>query len=180
MTFRTFIFLLSAGFIFYSCSSMESTTRDNNTEIKTTTEDDYVFDEMPSDSIQLADENITKSEEDNAPLITTTTKESTPNFKTPEIKKSDTPKNTTTTATTNNYSSRISVQLGAFTTKQKADYFVNQNKSLINKPTLVKLGKVGNLYVVQVPGFSNRNDAAQFRDKLKVHQQFKDAWIVIE
>ncbi|HZW37861.1 MAG TPA: SPOR domain-containing protein [Ignavibacteriaceae bacterium] len=179
MSIRNFILLLSTGFIFYSCSSMESTTRDNNTEVKTSTEDDYVFDEMPSDSIQLADEN-TKSEEDDVPLTTNTTKESTPNFKSPEFKKLDPPQNTTTTATTNNYSSRISVQLGAFTTKQKADYFVNQNKSLINKPTLVKLGKVGNLFVVQVPGFLNRNEAAQYRDKLKVHEQFKDAWIVIE
>ena len=72
------------------------------------------------------------------------------------------------------------VQLGAFTTRDRAETFVKENQSKVNGEMSITFSERTKLYTVQLPPFSTRGDAEIVRDELRLIPIFYDAWIVPE
>lgn len=71
------------------------------------------------------------------------------------------------------------VQIGAFTTEQKAKLFADKARKLLNEEILVSFSDKVNLFVVQFEKkFDNKSEAEIVRDNLKLFPEFQDAWIV--
>ncbi len=71
------------------------------------------------------------------------------------------------------------IQIGAFTTKERADEFAAKSKNLIKENLDIEYGDNVKLYVVQLtPFYTSRNQAEKMRNSLWKMKQFKDAWIV--
>ncbi len=78
-----------------------------------------------------------------------------------------------------NKASHYVVQIGAFTTRQKAELFLKKSKEIISDDILVDYSHEVNLFVVQLSEkFINKNDAVKKRNSLKIREEFKDAWVV--
>lgn len=91
--------------------------------------------------------------------------------------------NTITPPTTGEYptleDSYYVVQIGAFTTKDRAENFADMSrKKLLNEVSISYSDRV-NLYVVQiVPFYKSRQEAEIVRDNIKQIPEFSDAWII--
>ncbi|NMB81451.1 MAG: SPOR domain-containing protein [Ignavibacteria bacterium] len=72
------------------------------------------------------------------------------------------------------------VQLGAFSTKERADVFIKENQGKISFMMSAIYKKQSNLYVVQLPPFVDRAEAESVRNTLWKIAAFKDAFIVNE
>jgi len=70
------------------------------------------------------------------------------------------------------------VQVGAFTTKERAEQFYNENSSKISYPMNISYSDEVKLFVVQLPAFSTREEAEKIRNELWQISTFKDAFIV--
>lgn len=71
------------------------------------------------------------------------------------------------------------VQIGAFTTKERAEKFAQDSKAKIDKEIIITYSESNNLYLVQIsPFFRSRQEAELVRDELKVIPEFNDAWIL--
>lgn len=71
------------------------------------------------------------------------------------------------------------VQIGAFTTKERAENFAESSRKKIDKEVIITYSENNNLYLVQIsPFFISRQEAELIRDELKVMDEFKDVWIV--
>lgn len=71
------------------------------------------------------------------------------------------------------------VQIGAFTTKDRAESFADKSrKQLLNEISITYSERVS-LYVVQiVPFYKSRQEAELVRDNLREISDFSDAWII--
>ncbi|MCL5029371.1 MAG: SPOR domain-containing protein [Bacteroidetes bacterium] len=73
------------------------------------------------------------------------------------------------------------VQIGAFTTKDRADEFVAKSKNKVNDELNVVFNPSVNLYVVQLAThYASHDEAEKVRNELWNDKEFKDAWIVTE
>ncbi len=70
------------------------------------------------------------------------------------------------------------VQVGAFSTKDKAEKFVNLNQSKIEWQMKISFSNSVDLFVVQLPVFSSRLKAETVRDKLWKMKEFNDAFVL--
>ena len=71
------------------------------------------------------------------------------------------------------------IQIGAFTTKDKAEEFANQSKAKIGKNVKVSFSQKVNLYVVHIdPPYESKGEAESVRNSLWQLDGFQDAWIV--
>jgi len=71
------------------------------------------------------------------------------------------------------------IQIGAFTTKQRAEDFASESRQKINDEISVTYNREVNLFVVRLDSkFTNKKDAEKVRDELREIEDFKDAWIV--
>ena len=71
------------------------------------------------------------------------------------------------------------VQIGAFTTEEKAQAFAELSRHKTNYKYSVIYGESTKLYLVQViPFFKSRTEAEEVRNNLWKLQEFVDAWIV--
>lgn len=71
------------------------------------------------------------------------------------------------------------VQIGAFTTEDKAQVFADQFKAKMNKEVSISYSKGINLYVVQLlPKFKDKPEAEGVRDLIKKEKEFSDVWIL--
>jgi cell division septation protein DedD len=70
------------------------------------------------------------------------------------------------------------VQLGAFSTLDKAQTFVNNTKSYTEYDLNIHFSEKVNLHVFQLPPFRTRTKAEEVRDKLKTIPEFNGAFIV--
>jgi hypothetical protein len=71
------------------------------------------------------------------------------------------------------------VQIGAFTTKEKAEAFAETSKEKINRELIIIYSNSVNLFVVQLTElFSTRAEAESVRNELWKMPDFKDAWIL--
>lgn len=71
------------------------------------------------------------------------------------------------------------IQIGAFTTREKAEQFAGSSREIINDNISVSYSKNVNLFVVQLnQKFQTKNSAESKRDSLRSYDAFKDAWVV--
>lgn len=71
------------------------------------------------------------------------------------------------------------VQIGAFTTKERAENFMTASKSKINHSLNIAYSKEVNLYVVQLStAYTSKTDAEKIRNDIWKMNEFKDAWIL--
>ena len=71
------------------------------------------------------------------------------------------------------------VQVGAFTTKDKAEVFIRENQKDISYNIEVQYSSKVNLFVVWLPKFTTKEEAENVRNILWQIEKFKDAFIVI-
>ena len=73
------------------------------------------------------------------------------------------------------------IQIGAFSTRDKAESFSEVAKTKINYDMTIKLNDVKGLYIVQLsPPFTSRPEAEKVRDQIKQIYEYRDVWIVTE
>ncbi len=71
------------------------------------------------------------------------------------------------------------VQIGAFTTKEKAESFSEMSKSKLKNNISITYSDAVKLYVVQItPFYKSKKEAELVRDEIKLNSEFSDAWIV--
>lgn len=71
------------------------------------------------------------------------------------------------------------VQIGAFTTKERADQFAEMSKTKIKNEINITYNDAVKLYVVQItPFYKSKKEAELVRDEIKINPEFSDAWIV--
>jgi cell division protein FtsN len=71
------------------------------------------------------------------------------------------------------------VQIGAFSTRDKAESFSSIAKKKLNHDMTIKYNDEIKLFVVQlIPPFTSRSEADKVRDDIKQFQEYNDAWIV--
>lgn len=71
------------------------------------------------------------------------------------------------------------VQIGAFTTKQRAESFAELSRKKISYDVIITLNENNNLYLVQIsPFYKSRQEAELVRNEIKDLPEFSDAWIV--
>jgi len=71
------------------------------------------------------------------------------------------------------------VQIGAFTTKERAENFMTDSKNKINHQLNIAYSKEVNLYVVQLStAYTSKSDAENVRNGIWKMSEFKDAWIL--
>ena len=71
------------------------------------------------------------------------------------------------------------VQLGAFTTKTRADERAAFAMKKLSKEIIVSYSDEFKLYVVQLRPFATKDEADQVRNELWKSKDFKDAFIVV-
>lgn len=71
------------------------------------------------------------------------------------------------------------VQIGAFTTKDRAESFMAESKQKITYPLNIAYSKEVNLFVVQLSSaYTSKSDAEKIRNGLWKIDEFSDAWIL--
>lgn len=71
------------------------------------------------------------------------------------------------------------VQIGAFTTKEKAEAFSEMSKTKLKNNISITYSDAVKLYVVQItPFYKAKKEAELVRDEIKLNSEFSDAWIV--
>lgn len=70
------------------------------------------------------------------------------------------------------------VQIGAFTTEDKANEFANYSKEKLNRELDVSFSNDVGLFVVQLKPFKTRKEAETVRNQLWQMNDFKDAFIL--
>jgi cell division protein FtsN len=75
-------------------------------------------------------------------------------------------------------SQKFIVQVGAFSTKERAERFVSENKLKVEYEMNISHNSTTNLYVVQFPPFENRENAENVRNKIWKISSFSDAFII--
>ena len=71
------------------------------------------------------------------------------------------------------------VQIGAFSSIERAKDFAEQSRKILNENIKVEFNEMKNLYVVWIhPPFEDKISAENYRSELGKNEAFKDAWIV--
>ena len=70
------------------------------------------------------------------------------------------------------------VQVGAFSTKERAESFVSENQSKLDLKMAISFNESTQLQVVQLPPFSTRESAEEYRNKIWKIPVFRDAFII--
>lgn len=75
---------------------------------------------------------------------------------------------------------QYTVQIGAFTTRERAEKFILECKGKINQPLHVVFKSNVNLYAVQLSPFSDRAQADLMVNQLKADPKFYDTFIIMD
>lgn len=70
------------------------------------------------------------------------------------------------------------VQIGAFTTQEKAETFLNKFRTKIKYQFNIQFDQTKGLYVIQLPHFSSRSEAEIVRDELRTIKELEGTFIV--
>ena len=70
------------------------------------------------------------------------------------------------------------VQIGAFSTQDKAEVFLTKFKNKIKYDLNIHFDQVKTLHVIQLPPFRTRDEAEKVRDELKTINELKGTFIV--
>lgn len=143
--------LLAIVFIF-GCSSTETTDNSQTTKIK----------ERPGiDSLYVFDQAAPDTSNKNLEII-------------PVLEKN------TVDAENLSTQNKYTVQVGAFSTLEKADFFASEARTRIKKELSVTFNEQIKLFVVQIiPAFPSKSDAETLKIELRKMKGFEDAWVVV-
>lgn len=154
MKTREIILLLFITLLLTYCSSSQQTTDQDNSAQDST--EVYVFDAIDTDSSESSDTLMNEATEEaveQEPVVNEITQpEETVEF--------------------------FIVQVGAFSSEERAKRFIEENKAKIEFELTTHLSEDVNLYVVQLPPFRTRKKAEEVRDQLWTIPVFKDSFIV--
>ena len=150
MKLANMIFILLTIFM-YACASSEETTTQQQQAPKKETEV-YVFD----DASKVDSLKVERSKEIQ------------------EVPKTE-QKNETPVQAANK---KFIVQVGAFTTKERAQMFINENQNKIEQLMTITQRERDKLFLVQLPAYGTREEAEFLRNKLWQIPSFKDAFII--
>jgi len=154
MKLRNYYLLIPFAFLF-ACTSAEQTAEQSETK----SPEVYVFDD------------VKKAEE---PKIA-----ETPKLEEPKAEvKSEIPKVDPTVAEPVLNGKKFTIQIGAFTTKDRAETFIKEHQTKTSLPLNITLNGTTNLFVVQVPPYMTKEEADLIRDNLRKFAPFKDAFTV--
>jgi len=160
-------FLLFASlFYLISCSATKETSEESTS---TEQQSVYVFDDVSStDATSTAAEEVTPTEvsKDTKPASEIESKDSTYTFD------FESKEETSTTF------QLFIVQLGAFSTLEKAETFVSNTKDKSNYELNIHYSDKVKLHVVQLTPFRTREKADEVRDELRKIKEFNGAFIV--
>ena len=71
------------------------------------------------------------------------------------------------------------IQIGAFTTKDRAENFAEESRNALSKEILVNYNSDVNLFVVQLKNhFKTKEEAEKIKSDLWSSEKYKDAWVV--
>ena len=71
------------------------------------------------------------------------------------------------------------IQIGAFSTLDRAKEFANYSKAKLKKDIKIEYMEGKKLYVVQItPPFANKPAAEEYRKELIRYDEYQDAWII--
>ena len=71
------------------------------------------------------------------------------------------------------------IQIGAFTTKDRAENFAEESRNALSKEILVNYNGDVNLFVVQLKNhFKTKEEAEKIKSDLWSNEKYKDAWVV--
>jgi len=71
------------------------------------------------------------------------------------------------------------IQIGAFTTKQKAENFAQESQTKLGREVKATYSSDVNLFVVQLTEkFQSKQEAESVRNQIQQIEEFKDAWIL--
>ncbi|MCF8260429.1 MAG: SPOR domain-containing protein [Melioribacteraceae bacterium] len=152
MKLLSVIFFLS---FFAACSTVQQTTKsEEQTQDETSAEPEiYIFDDISTESDSSANNDNQISEEPESPL--------------------DAPP-----VNLNANDVQFIVQVGAFTTKKRAELYVGENQSKLTYNLVIAFSEEVGLWVVQLPKFSTRAEAEKVRNELWQSGNFGDAFII--
>ncbi len=72
------------------------------------------------------------------------------------------------------------VQIGAFSTLERAKKFADKSRLVLQKDIRVNFNEKNNLYVVQIhPPFKSKIEAEKYRAELWKNDDYNDAWILV-
>ncbi len=142
-------FLILLTIAFYSCSASEETTQQKEKKEP----DVYIFDDIQKDAVNIND--TTKA----IPSVEEVKVEPVKIEPTVNVKK-------------------FIIQLGAFTSKERAEAFINENKSKTELVMNIIYREQIKLFAVQLPPFATREEAEKTRNNLWQIPSFKDAFII--
>lgn len=148
------IFISISIVLFIGCSTSEKTTK--QTEKKEP--DVYIFDDIEKDAINLSD--------------------TTKNIPTVEEVKVEPVKSEPVKTEQKVSVKKFIIQLGAFTTKERAEAFINENKSKTGLTMTIIYRDQIKLFAVQLPPFVTKEEAEKTRNGLWQTPSFKDAFII--
>jgi cell division septation protein DedD len=73
------------------------------------------------------------------------------------------------------------IQIGAFSTMDKAREFADYSRLKIKKDIKVEFNQKKNLYVVQIhPAYRTKLEALRFRNELIQFEEYRDAWVITQ
>jgi cell division septation protein DedD len=142
-------FLILLTIAFYSCSASEETTQQKEKKEP----DVYIFDDIQKNAVNIND--TTKA----IPSVEEVKVEPVKIEPTVNVKK-------------------FIIQLGAFTSKERAEAFINENKSKTELVMNIIYREQIKLFAVQLPPFATREEAEKTRNNLWQIPSFKDAFII--
>ena len=148
-------FLIVLAIVFYSCSASEETTQQSSEKKEP---DVYIFDDIQKDAVNIND--------------TTKAIPSVEEVKVEPVKSE--PVKTEQKVSVK----KFIIQLGAFTTKERAEAFINENKSKTELTMTIIYRDQIKLFAVQLPPFATREEAEKTRNGIWQTPSFKDAFII--
>ena len=134
--------------LFVACSSSQETSSSSEQEVSGEKEI-YVFDDVAATDTSMVADDTEKVETE----ISLPEKVSASSFK-------------------------YIVQVGAFSTRDRAEKFIEQYQSKLDQPMIISFSGIVNLFVIQLHPFNSRTEAESVRNRLWQTKDFKDAFII--
>ena len=165
---RIIVSFLLIGFMIIGCSAQKQAAKEDNNK----GQDVYVFDQIGNSNPK----NEKKTEKiDSASVVSQVDSTAISDKVKAGKKEEEKPVETPTIETPKLYF----VQLGAFTTQERAEEFIKQAEDLLDTKTFtITFSDEKELFLVQLPPFKDKKEAEKVRNRLWKYNLFKDAFIV--
>ncbi|MCL6098556.1 MAG: SPOR domain-containing protein [Bacteroidetes bacterium] len=145
---------LAISLFLFACSSLEKTTQESAKKEPQV----YVFDDVSKVDTTRTDTTKVESKELQPEVLEEQKTEPLP----PPL-----------------ISEKFLVQVGAYSTKERAETFINENQSKIQQKMEVFYSEKVKLFIVQLPPFPNHKDAEKVKDNIRQIPAFKDAFVTM-